>query len=318
MRTHSTGADMSSHDQTASMMTPAKLAQMSAAKPPASPTAFLDQMAADVGHQHLARLKELHAVLAQQARTAHDASMQPAVERAQQALQAADFAPLMQKKGFLAGLTGKSKSAGAEFAAQVEQADEALKAMTADLTAVAQVQRSHSAAVDRTLVECEVEFRALDRIIEQGARWLQDMRNQLKARQQQANGDTALLKQVEDDAGRCEVLVARLKALRAAAAASQQVHQLSQAAMQQRAGLAQAMQKVGSNELRTWQATMPPLARFAAEGKTSGRIEDAQEVHEALHKRIGQVLTDGAQLRTDEQGLEQALAAMGERLSAVS
>ena len=42
------------HDRTASLMTPAKLAQM---KPKAavSPSAWLDQMAADAGHAHLIR-----------------------------------------------------------------------------------------------------------------------------------------------------------------------------------------------------------------------------------------------------------------------
>jgi hypothetical protein len=309
---------MSSHDQTASLMTPAKLAQMSAAKPPASPAAFLDQMAADVGHQHIARLKELQPVLGQHARAAHGASLQASIERTQQALQAVDFAPLTQKKGFLAGLTGKSKSAGAEFAARVEHVEQAIKVMTADAVTIGETHRTHSAATDRTLVECEVEYRALDKIIEQGARWLQDMRNQLKARQQQANGDAALLKKVEEDAGRCEVLVTRLKALRAVAAASQQAHQQSQATAQRRIGLALSLQKVGTHELRTWQSTVPPLARFAAEGKSSGSIEDAQEVHQALVKRLGQLLTDCAQLGTDQQAVEQSLAAMGERLAAVS
>lgn len=309
---------MSSHDQTASMMTPAKLAQMASAKPPATPSAFLSQMAADVGYQHVARLKELQPTFVDQARAAQAANVQPLLDRVQQALAAIDFAPLQQKKGFLAGLTGKSKSAGAEFAAQVESAETALKAMAGDLARVTEAQRANAAAADRTMVDCEVECRALDRIIEQGARWLQDMRNQLKTRQAQANGDATALKQIEEEAGRCELLVTRLKALRAAAAASQQVHELTQANSQRRSGLAQAIQKLGTQELRNWQSTIPPLAKFAAEGKTSGKIDDARDVHDVLQTRFGQLLTDSAQLRTDEQALEQALATMGERLAAVS
>src|SRR4051812_24198785 len=102
-----TRADMDPPDQTASMMTPAQVAQMSASKPPASPSAFLNQMAADVGHQHLARLKELQPLLLEQANGLQATSFQPPLEGMQRALQAVDFAPLLQKKGFLAGLTGK-------------------------------------------------------------------------------------------------------------------------------------------------------------------------------------------------------------------
>src|SRR3954470_7646399 len=101
--THFIAADMSSRDQTASLMTPAKLAQMSASKPPASPAAFLNQMAADVGHQHLARLKELHGVLGEQARGSQAAAVQPVLERAHRALEGVDFGRIPQKKGFLAG-----------------------------------------------------------------------------------------------------------------------------------------------------------------------------------------------------------------------
>ena len=309
---------MSSHDQTASLMTPAKLAQMSAAKPPATPSAFLTQMAADVGHQHISRLKELQPAVKQHALAAQAATLHPLLERSQKALATIDFAPLQQKKGFLSGLTGKGKSAAAEVLAHVDAADVALKSLAADLVTITEQQKAASAASDRTLVECEVEYRALDKIIEQGARWLQDMRNQLKARQAQANGDAAVLKQVEEEAARCELLVTRLKALRAVAAASQQAHHLAQAAAQRRTALSQAVQKVGTHELRTWQGTVPPFVKFAAEGKSSGRVEDAQDVHAALVKRLGQVLTDSAQLHTDEQALEQAVASMGERLAALA
>ena len=49
---------MEDFDRTASLMTPAKLAE-SRPKVAASPAAWLDQMAADAGHQHVRRLAEL-------------------------------------------------------------------------------------------------------------------------------------------------------------------------------------------------------------------------------------------------------------------
>ena len=55
----------SSSDHTASLMTPAKLRQAAERRAAAavSPSAYLDQMAADAGHQHLRRLAELGVVL---------------------------------------------------------------------------------------------------------------------------------------------------------------------------------------------------------------------------------------------------------------
>ena len=71
----------SSEDRTASLMTPAKLAQVAArARAPSSPTAFLDQMAADAGHAHVRRIAELRVQLEQQAATPQAAAIQPPLD----------------------------------------------------------------------------------------------------------------------------------------------------------------------------------------------------------------------------------------------
>ena len=56
---------MDDPDRTASLMTPAKLAQ-AAPRAPASPAAWLDQMAAEAGHHHVRRAAELRCDLAAQ------------------------------------------------------------------------------------------------------------------------------------------------------------------------------------------------------------------------------------------------------------
>ena len=60
--------------------------------------------------------------------------------------------------------------------------------LAAQIQAVAE-EASRTSPRDRTLLEFEVEFRAIDKIIDQGTRWLQDMRNQLKAREAAATDD---------------------------------------------------------------------------------------------------------------------------------
>ena len=309
----------SSNDRTASLMTPAKLAQVaSAARAPVSPAAFLDQMAADVGHAHVKRLAELRLELEGHARGSQAATIKPVLKRLRQALDPLDFS-LLQPSGLWAAFTGKNRDAGAEFAGRVEQIDVAAKAFTAEATAVLQLQQPHAMAAERALVEFEVEYRALDKLIDQGARWLQDMRSQLKARQAQAASDPAAQEQVRVDAARCETLVARLKALRAAATASQQAHQQVRVTAERRAALMAQMPRAAANEIREWRSRLGTLAGAAAEGKVAGlNLEGPREIHEELRKRLDQLLADCRQLRTHEDTLSRQLAAMGEQLAAAA
>lgn len=309
----------SSHDRTASLMTPAKLAQVAGApRAPVSPVAFLDQMAADVGHAHVKRLAELRLELERHARAAHEASVQPVLQRLRQALDPLDFS-LLQPQSVWATITGKGRNAGAGFAARVEQIDEVARRFAAEAAAVQQQLQPHVAAAERALVEFEVEYRALDKVIDQGARWLQDMRSQLKTREAQAGADPLARQQVRADAARCETLVARLKALRAAAAASQLAHQQVRATAERRAALAAQMPKVAATEIREWRSRLGTLATAAADGKLAGlNLKGPRQIHEELRRRLDRLLADGAHLRTHEDTLSRQLAAMGEQLAAAA
>ncbi|WP_156385595.1 hypothetical protein [Ramlibacter sp. Leaf400] len=306
----------SSEDRTASLMTPAKLAQVAAkARAPVSPAAFLDQMAADAGHQHVRRLSELRVDLQRQAVASRAAAFQPLLEGLAQVLPTLDFS-LLQPKGLWAAVTGKSRNAGAGFAAQVEDIEAVIKALPAAVAAVQQAQQPHASACDRTMVELEVEYRALDKMIDQGARWLQDMRNQLKTREAQAGADPQAIRA---DAARCETLVTRLKLLRAAVAASQQVHQQARAAADRRQALRAALHKTVGGEAREWRSRLGTLAGAAAEGKTSGlNLDDARDAHGHLRKRLDQLLAECEQLRTQEDSLAHCLETLGEQLSAAA
>lgn len=309
----------SSHDRTASLMTPAKLAQVAgAARAPVSPAAFLDQMAADVGHAHVKRLAELRVELEAHARSSRAATIQPALERLRQALEPLDFS-LLQPQGLWATMTGKSRNAGAGFAGRVEQIDEVAKAFAREVASVQQEQQAPAGAAERVLVEFEVEYRALDKVIDQGARWLQDMRNQLKARHAQAAADPVAQEQIRADAARCETLVGRLKALRAAASASQQAHQQVRATAERRAALMAQMPRAVGNEIREWRSRLGTLATAAAEGKVAGlNLEGPKEVHEELGKRLDQLLDACGQMRAQEKALARQLAVMGEQLAAAA
>lgn len=301
---------MANHDRTASLMTPAKLAE---ARPraPVSPAAWLDQMAADAGHLHVRRLGELSAELAR----GDGREFQPAaaaLAALAEALPGLDFG-LLRPRGFWARATGKGRTAGAEFAAQFERIDEACRALAAQVQALQGKQQEQGTASELTRVEMEVEVRAIEKILDQGARWLQDMRNQLKAREANAGEARA----IEDDTLRCEILVARLKLLRAVSSAAQQAHQQAQGVAARRASVAQVLQQAVAPKVKGWRDRLAALAAVAGEKDAPALgVEGAMESHRELQLCVKQAIADCGQLPAQEQALAAALAELDAQLQA--
>jgi len=302
---------MADTDRTASLMTPSKLAQV---KPrgQASPAAWLDQMAADAGHQHMRRLAELCRDLKAQAQRRDMSPLISELARLGEALPRLDFG-LLRPQGWWARATGKSRTAGAEFAGQFEQIGDVAQGLVAQARAVQKGQQDKTPANDRALLELEVEFRAIDKIIDQGTRWLQDMRNQIKERQAVATDEPGQ-QQIEDDAARCEILVARLKALRAVSSAAQQAHQQGQGAAARRGSLAKLMQQVAA-DVKAWQADISALASAAGTaGASSLKLDAPMESHRDLQLRVKQAIADCTQLQGQEKVAAEGLAALGAQL----
>lgn len=301
-----------SDDRTASLMTPAKLAQVRQPRAPVSPAAWLDQMAADAGHQHLRRLRELRAELQAHARTRDHEPVAAALGRLGQVLPLLDFG-LLQARGWWARTTGKSRSAGAEFSAQFDRIEEAAQALAAQVQMLQKKHQADAGATDRALVEFEVEYRAIDKIIDQGARWLQDMRGQLKERMAQAT-DPQSQQQVKDDAARCEILVSRLKLLRAAVTAAMQTHQQAQATAARHLALVQMLQQAVASDVKAWRVRVSAVAAAAGDHNSPAlNLEGPMETHRELQLCVQQAQADCTQLQAQEQALAQSLAALDEQ-----
>jgi hypothetical protein len=297
---------MAENDRTASLMTPSKLAQV---KPrgQVSPAAWLDQMAADAGHQHVHRLAELRKDLQAQAQRRDISPLILELARLGEALPRLDFG-LLQSRSWWARATGKGRTAGTEFAGQFEQIAQVAQGLVAQAQAVQKSQQDKPA--DRALLELEVEFRAIDKLIDQGTRWLHDMRNQIKEREAAATDQ----QQIRDDAARCEVLVARLKTLRAMSSAAQQAHQQGQAAAARRASLAKLMQQL-SADVKAWRADISALASAAGNAAgTSLNLDDSMESHREVQLRIKQAIADCTQLQAQETALAESLDALHAQL----
>ena len=189
--------------------------------------------------------------------------------------------------------------------------------MAAELAAKTQAlqkkQQEPGTSSELTLVEVEVEFRALEKIIDQGARWLQDMRNQLKARQ----GAGADAQSIQDDAARCEILVSRLKALRAVSSAAQHAHQQAQGAAARRASVLQLLHRALATNVKSWQARLAAVAASAADADSPAlSLEGPMESHRELQLCAKQAIADLGQLQVQESALAESLSALGTQLDA--
>jgi hypothetical protein len=172
--------------------------------------------------------------------------------------------------------------------------------------------------VERTLGEFDVELKAIEKIIDQGARWLQDMRNQLKAREA-AGGDAAAQKSMQEDAARCELLVARLKQLRTASSATQQVAERCRQQAGGRAGLLERLQQALDGEWAAWQRALAPVLKEAkAGGAAAPGVDGARRAGEELQACAAQAGQECEQLQAQEQALAGELAALQEPLRAAA
>jgi hypothetical protein len=298
-------------DQTAALMTPARLAQlrMKPPSPGATPTAWLDQLAADAGSGHVRRLVDLRRQLELQARERNYSDLATTLEALAAELPKLDFT-LLQPKGWLARATGKGKEEGAGFFAQYERITRAIDDLGDDVKELLKQDQAQSGVTGHTLVEFEVEERAIDKIVDQGARWLQDMRGQLKTRQF-SGPDAAAQKQIDEDTKRCELLVGRLKSLGYARAAAQHAKERVSTTAGKRASALGVLEKLLAEEARAWQARLKLVAEEAADGTTGTHgLDAARDTHEDLERAIKQARRDCKQLQFYEKDLVDELAAL--------
>ena len=306
-------------DRTASLMTPAKLAQVaSRPREAVSPAEWLHKMAADAGHQHVHRLAELRADLQLQATKRDYSAVADDLAALAEALPRLDFGLLKQKTGLLARLTGKAKAQGSvtDFASQFDRIEEGLDALAAQARALRGRQGEQARGTDKTLLEFEVEFRAIEKIIDSASRWLNDMREDFKMREA-LGGDAAALRAMREDRERCELLVARLKVLRAVTEAAQQCHEQARGAAARRASLLQSLEGRLATQAREWRTRLEPLAGAARDGELPGlSLEGAMDSHRDLQLCAKDAVADCTQLQVHERGLAGSLDALAAPLKA--
>lgn len=301
-------------ERTASLMTPAKLAQLRMKpKPDGTPAALLDQLAADAGAGHVRRLVDLRRQLEAHAREHSYQAVVAALVALDEAAGTLDFG-LLQPKGWLARATGKGKDEAAGFATQARRIASRLEDLREEVHALRKTHQTQASAMERTLAEFASEVKSVDRILEQGARWLQDMRNQLRVRQSQGP-DAEARKLIDQDTARCEVLVERMKQLRGANSAAHHAQELCQTAIARRTAFLQAIQQAIEQEFQAWSDQVEPLG--AGKG-ASGAADDARAVHQQFVNGVQEARRHGDQATRQAQDLVDELAVLAKPLDAAA
>lgn len=305
---------MSDHERTAAIMVPSRLAEMAPAK---KSSTWFDQPAQQVGEVQIDHLTTTLQALQTNPPSETVAPMCAALQTLLRSHGNLNFETL-QTRGWWARATGKARSAGAEFSDQVadvvvalERADEQAAQFQADHTA-------RAATDERLAVEMELDLRALDDLVDKGAKWLQDMQAQLKQRHAAAQ-DEAQRQGVRRDAARCEALVARLKALRGLGAATRKVLTPLREAQALRLAQVQALTRDLPAANRAWRARLVSLAAAVEDGADGPELslEGPREVHAQLGTQVTRLDGGMAQLQTVESQWEAALGGMADSLAAL-
>lgn len=310
--------DHSEEDRTASLMTPARLAQLKMRPAAAaSPDAWLNQMAADAGSGHVRRLLDLCKQIEGQLREPSVRGVAGACEALHDHLDKLDLS-LLEPKGLLARVTGKGKEAAAGFASRYERTSHAAEDLADEVRGLQRKQQSLGAGAERSALEFDVEIRAIEKIMEQGARWLQDMRNQLKARTA-AGGDAAAQDQIRQDNERCELLVERLKLLRTANSAAQDASERCRGVARRRSALMESLQRLLDADLKGARQKLDAVAEQAvATGAAAEGLDAARRARKELQSALQQVGHDCASLKTQEQAASDVLAGLQVSLQAAA
>jgi|JI6StandDraft_1071083.scaffolds.fasta_scaffold93045_2 hypothetical protein len=303
---------MSDHERTAALMVPSKLAEMVPVK---KATPWFDQPAAHVGEVQIDHLAATLDALRVSHRSDSTGALEDALRNWQKQHDELRFDGL-QIRGWWGRATGKSKSAGAEFAEQVARLVALQTHVDAQGSQFQDEIASRAAADEHVLIDAELDLRALDDLVEKGAKWLQDMQAELKKRHAAALDDAGR-QGVRRDAARCEALVPRLKALRALGASTRKVILLLREAHALRQSQVQLLSRDLHAAARAWRGRLVSLAAAVEDG-TNGpelSLEGPQEMHSQLGKQL-QKANDGlSQLRAVEAQWESALPLMADSLA---
>lgn len=251
----------------------------------------------DAERMHLGQMRQLRSRLQSDAFTWDDALLAHAVEVFLAASRELAFQPL-QQRGFWARLTGATEAAARAFSRKYDKVVGAASKARHEFEMLSRDYRAHTSSARKLIVELDMEYRDLDREMDQGAEWLVELSYAIE----KAQAPRAL-------SARAMALSGRLKRARQASALAKEIIILGQNVLERRAVLLERMKIDLQGFDKVWLPRVANIGAKAADRRFPPPVLDkAREVHGELITRLELTSAACLALQMDEQAMARGLA----------
>lgn len=260
--------------------------------------ASVGQLLEDVQGTHLSRIRQLRAGLQSDAFIWDNASLTHAVEVFLATSRNLGFQSLQDRGGVWARLTGAPEVATHAFARKYDDVVGAARKAKQEFDLLSRDYRAHTSSARRLIVELEMEYRDLDREIDQGAEWLVELSYAIEKA-----GELRAL------SARAMALSAELKRIRLASALAKEICILGQNVLERRAALLERMQLDLHGFDKIWLHRVGNIGTTAVGRRPSPlALDKAQDVHDELIARLERTSAACLALQMEEQAMARRLA----------
>jgi hypothetical protein len=259
--------------------------------------AWVTQLTEEVQGAHFGRLRQLRSRLQSDAFTWDNALLTRAVEVFLATSRSLEFQSL-RNCGVWARLTGATKVVAFVFAKKYDDVVGAAGTARKEFEVLSRDYRAHTSSTRKLIVELDMEYRALDREIDQGAQGLVELSYAIEK-----TGEPRAL------SSRAKALSAELKRFRLASALAKEITILGQNVLERRAALLERMKLDLHGFDKVWLQrvasilTKPGDRRFPVPG-----LDKAREVHGELINRLELTSDACTALQMEEQAMARRLA----------
>lgn len=281
---------------------PAGLQALNAPEAPAVQTAkrlaaWLGQLLRRAQAAQIARFRQLRPKLQSDAFAWDNAVLTHSVEVWLAATRNLDL-QLPRNCGWWARLTGAAERADQEFGRKYQDVLSAATAVKHEFEALSRDYGAHTSNTRRTTVELDIESRALDREVDQGAEWLVELSYAIeKADELRALSTRAM------------TLSGEIKRLREVSTMAREIAVSGQNVLERRAALLEMLKFDLRGFDRIWIYRVSTIATKAANHRFPQPVlEKAREVHSELVSRLERTAAACLALQVEEQWMARRLA----------
>jgi hypothetical protein len=259
--------------------------------------AWVGQLLEDVRRTHVARFQQLRPKLQSDAFAWDNALLTHSVQGWLAASRNLDF-QLLRRRGFWARLTRGAEGAAREFGRTYEGVLSAAAKARQEFEMLSRDYRAHTSSERRLIVELDIESRALNREIDQGADWLVELSCTIEKADELRGFST-----------RAMALSGELKRLRAASTLGREITLLGQNVLERRTALLEMLKFDLHGFDKVWVQRLSNIRKKAVDRQVPlPALETAWEVHCELLTRLERTSAACLALQMEEQAMARRLA----------